>query len=182
MPVCYTSIMQLKTKKSVQPLSKSKTFLLGTSGYDYPEWKGSFYPETLDRKDFLMWYATKFNSVELNFSFYRMPTAAQLNDMAERSDGKLTFSVKAHQSFTHSIERNWKDGAVEFTRAVSPLAEHGLLASLLFQFPQSFHYTPDNRRYLSDLLSTFTQFPLAVELRQSDWQRDSVRNGLLERN
>lgn len=160
-----------------------KQILIGTSGYDYPEWRGAFYPETLRREDYLAWYATKFNAVELNFSFYRMPEATQLSDMADRSGNKLLFSVKAHQSFTHQQFpiANWKDGAVAFSRAVTPLLDRGLLATVLFQFPQSFHYTPDNRRYLSDLLAQFEQFPLAVELRQSEWQRDSVRDGLLER-
>lgn len=172
-------------------LMKQNQILIGTSGYDYPEWRGAFYPETLRREDFLSWYATKFNAVELNFSFYRMPYAAQLSNMADRSGNKLLFSVKAHQSFTHQqfIQgtqqqfpiANWKDGAVAFSKAANPLLDKGLLASLLFQFPQSFHYTADNRRYLSDLLAQFKQFPLAVELRQSEWQRDSVRNGLLER-
>lgn len=49
--------------------------LIGTSGYDYPEWKGVFYPEDLKRKDFLSFYATQFNALELNNTFYNMPTA-----------------------------------------------------------------------------------------------------------
>ena len=52
--------------------------LIGTSGYDYPEWKGVFYPEDLKRKDFLSYYATQFNALELNNTFYNMPTAERL--------------------------------------------------------------------------------------------------------
>jgi uncharacterized protein YecE (DUF72 family) len=175
-------------------MNGGNTLLIGTSGYDYPEWRGVFYPATLSRKDFLPYYATKFNALELNFSFYRMPTAGQLSEMAGRSENKIMFSVKAHQSFTHQqIESttgsgtpfpiaNWRDGALEFSRALEPLAKDNVLASVLFQFPQSFHYTVCNRKYLSDLLAYFNQFPLAVELRHAEWQNDRVREGLAARN
>ena len=56
--------------------------LIGTSGYDYPEWKGVFYPDDLKRKDFLIFYATQFNALELNNTFYNMPTAE--NDVYDR--------------------------------------------------------------------------------------------------
>ena len=63
--------------------------LIGTSGYDYPEWKGVFYPEDLKRKDFLSYYATQFNALELNNTFYNMPTAERLLSFYERSEGRL---------------------------------------------------------------------------------------------
>ena len=71
--------------------------LIGTSGYDYPEWKGVFYPEDLKRKDFLSFYATQFNALELNNTFYNMPTAERLLSFYERTEGKLSFSVKANR-------------------------------------------------------------------------------------
>ncbi|WP_407425925.1 DUF72 domain-containing protein [Treponema sp.] len=76
---------------------------LGTSGYDYPEWKGVFYPADLKRKDFLCYYATKFNALELNNTFYNMPTADRLLSFYERSEGKLEFSIKANRLLTHEI-------------------------------------------------------------------------------
>ena len=65
---------------------------VGTSGYDYPEWKGVFYPE-----DFLSYYATQFDALELNNTFYNMPTAERMLSFYERSEGKLSFSVKANR-------------------------------------------------------------------------------------
>ncbi len=59
--------------------------LIGTSGYDYPEWRGVFYPAGLKRADFLPYYATQFNALELNSSFYNMPTAERLLSFWERS-------------------------------------------------------------------------------------------------
>lgn len=70
---------------------------VGTSGYDYPEWKGVFYPKDLKRKDFLIFYTTQFNALELNNTFYNMPTAERMLSFYERSEGKLSFSVKANR-------------------------------------------------------------------------------------
>ena len=85
--------------------------LIGTSGYDYPEWKGAFYPENLKRKDFLSYYATQFNALELNNTFYNMPTAERLMSFYERSEGKLNFSVKANRLLTHEIGADWQVAA-----------------------------------------------------------------------
>lgn len=72
--------------------------LIGTSGYDYPEWKGVFYPEDLPRKDFLSYYATQFNTVELNNTFYNMPTAERMQNFYDRSGGNLFFQHKSKQT------------------------------------------------------------------------------------
>lgn len=103
--------------------------LIGTSGYDYPEWRGVFYPAGLKRADFLPYYATQFNALELNSSFYNMPTAERLLSFWERSGGALKFSVKANRLLTHEIGRDWKSAAQEFLAALKPLAQNGSLAS-----------------------------------------------------
>ena len=155
--------------------------LIGTSGYDYPEWRGVFYPAGLKRADFLPYYATQFNALALNSSFYNMPTAERLLSFWERSQGQLKFSVKANRLLTHEIGRDWKSAAQEFLAALKPLAQNGSLASALFQFPQSFHYTDQNRLYLSALLAQFRGLPVVVEFRHAEWIRPSVFEGLSER-
>ena len=155
--------------------------LIGTSGYDYPEWRGVFYPAGLKRADFLPYYATQFNALELNSSFYNMPTAERLLSFWERSQGQLKFSVKANRLLTHEIGRDWKSAAQEFLAALKPLAQNESLASALFQFPQSFHYTDQNRLYLSALLAQFRGLPVVVEFRHAEWIRPSVFEGLSER-
>lgn len=155
--------------------------LIGTSGYDYPEWKGVFYPEDLPRKDFLAYYATQFNALELNNSFYNMPTAQRMLSFYERSEGKLSFSVKANRLLTHQVERSWQTDAAAFKSSVTPLLEKDSLNALLFQFPESFHYTPDNRFYLSALIKEFEGFPVVIEFRHKEWIRDSVMEGLESR-
>ncbi len=156
--------------------------LIGTSGYDYPEWKGVFYPEDLKRKDFLLYYSTVFNALELNSSFYNMPTAERLFSFYERSEGKLNFSVRANRLLTHEIGLGWQGAAADFKLALNPLMQKDVLSAILFQFPQSFHYTKENRIYLAKLISEFEGFPVVIEFRHSEWIRESVFEGLEKRN
>ena len=155
--------------------------LIGTSGYDYPEWKGAFYPENLKRKDFLSYYATKFNALELNNTFYNMPTAERLMTFYERSEGKLNFSVKANRLLTHEIGADWQTAAKDFKEALKPLSEKDCLSAVLFQLPESFHYTNDNRIYLAKLIQEFEGFPVMIEFRHKEWIRESVFEGLEKR-
>lgn len=94
------------------------------------------------------------------------------------SGGNLFFSVKANRLLTHEMDRNWKIAADEFKNAVQPLNDKGLLSAVLFQLPQRFHYTPDNRFYLADLLQNFEGFPCAIEFRHREWIKESVFEGL----
>ena len=154
--------------------------LLGTSGYDYPEWKSVFYPADLKRKDFLPYYSTVFNALELNFSFYGLPTAERLLSFYERSEGRLAFSVKANRLLTHEISGGWQVVADDFKAALNPLLQKDCLCAVLFQFPQSFHYTDENRIYLARLISDFEGFPVMIEFRHREWIRESVFAGLEE--
>lgn len=157
-------------------------FLIGTSGYDYPEWKGIFYPPEIKRADFLSYYATVFSALEINNTFYNMPTANRLLNFYERSEGKIQFSIKANRLLTHEISPTWKNAAADFRNAISPIQEKNCLCSVLFQLPQSFHYTPDNRIYLSKLIKEFEGFPVVIEFRHKDWVRESVFEGLAKMN
>jgi uncharacterized protein YecE (DUF72 family) len=82
--------------------------LIGTSGYDYPAWKGIFYPPELKRKEFLEYYATQFNALEINNTFYGIPDSSAAQNLLERTQGKVNFSVKANRTLTHEIDSQWK--------------------------------------------------------------------------
>ena len=169
----------MKVLSKIVDMGNEKTdILIGTSGYDYPEWKGVFYPENLKRKDFLLYYSTVFNALELNSTFYSMPTAERIMSFYERSEGRLNFSIKANRLLTHEPDGNWKEAAGEFRNAAGPLLEKGKLSAVLFQFPQSFHYTRDNRIYLAKMIEEFKGFPVLVEFRHVQWLKDSVFEGL----
>jgi len=156
---------------------------IGTSGYDYPEWKGQFYPEKLKRSDFLSYYATQFNSLELNGTYYKMPTPAQMQNMITRTDGKVKFTVKAFQGLTHAPDKSqYQSISAEFKTALEPLQKDNHLLCALFQFPEAYHYEKEERLYLDSLLKEFSGVPLIVEMRNTKWQNDQVYTALRQRN
>ena len=110
-----------------------------------------------------------------------MPTEERLMSFYERSEGKLSFSVKANRLLTHEIGTDWQVAAKDFKEALKPLNEKERLSAVLFQFPESFHYTKDNRIYLAKLIAEFEGFPVMVEFRHKEWIRDSVFAGLEKR-
>jgi uncharacterized protein YecE (DUF72 family) len=157
--------------------------LIGTSGYDYPEWKGIFYPETTKRSAFLSYYATQFNSLELNGTYYKMPTPLQMQNMITRTSGKVKFTVKAFHGLTHAPDKSQFQSLLsQFKKALEPLQRASLLLCALFQFPESFHYEKDERLYLDQLLKETSDFPVVVEMRNSKWQNEQVYTTLRQRH
>jgi len=124
-----------------------------------------------------------FPTVELNFSFYAMPKRENLARMLSDGGPELTFAIKARYTLTHRIESaQWETEANTYLMAIEPILMAKRLEAVLFQFPYSFHYTPDNRRYLDKLLARFKDIPVAVEFRKSDWYTGKVIDGMKNRN
>ena len=162
-------------------------FHLGTCGYAYPGappngWNGVFYPKGgAKRVDALEFYATYFNAVEINSTFYHPVSAAMARGWVSRTPADFVFTVKAWQKFTHAAKlgSGTRDGErwapVEradidrFHDGVAPLVEGGRLGALLFQFPAGFVYTAENIDRLETLLSSFEICPKVVELRHRSW-------------
>jgi len=155
---------------------------IGTSGYDYPEWEGALYSKGIGRKEYLGAYSEVYGTVELNFSYYGMPKAENLRELMTRTRKPLDFSIKANRALTHKIDPStWKDSAGEFARGIAPLRESGRLCAVLLEFPYSFHYQDDERRYLDKVIKALAAFPLAVEFRNAEWFNARVIDGLKER-
>lgn len=152
--------------------------LVGTSGYSYKDWVGTVYPDGTAPKDYLKVYETLFNFTELNFSYYKFPSASTLERLAHSTKDDFMFAIKAHRSITHEITSDYKIDVEKFIEAVKPLEYHSKLAAILVQFPYSFHYTPKRRKYLGELCELFGDLPLAIEFRNSEWQKESVYKGL----
>jgi uncharacterized protein YecE (DUF72 family) len=153
--------------------------LVGTCGFYYTDWLGPVYPEGTAKKDYLPLYAKQFGTVELDYTYYSMPKAANLAKMLIDGGPGLTFSIKAHETLTHKINpATWKSDAQTYRDAIEPTVQAGRLEAVLFQFPYSFHYTVDNRRYLRDILACFQSVPLAVEFRVADWYHSKVIEGM----
>ena len=150
----------------------------GTSGFAYPKWKPDFYPEKLPAKDFLKYYAGRLNSVEINYTFYRLPTASTLEGWVQQSPASFRFAVKAHQRITH-IQRLKESEAISvFFRAIDPLRSARRLGPVLFQ-------RPPNMKCDEPLLEAFlgklpTDVQCAFEFRNVSWLNDRVY-GLLEK-
>jgi uncharacterized protein YecE (DUF72 family) len=158
---------------------------IGTSGYSYKDWKGPFYPEKTRPQEMLGLYAGRFDTVELNFSYYRQPDPRQLERMAASAGAAkadFTFSIKAYKGMTHEITPDWPAAARQFREATLALAEAKRLAAVLLQFPYSFHYTVQNRRHLDALTQRLEGLPLACEFRCREWLTERVYEGLRERN
>jgi len=160
-------------------MDPSAKFLVGTSGYSFPDWVGNFYPPGTRSKDMFGLYVRQFRTVEVNYTFYRMPTAKTLEAMARQSPSDFTFWVKAHQQFTHEHELK---AAKEFLEALGPMQARGQLAGVLLQYPQNWHRTVANRKTLQGTLEAFARVPTAVEFRHGSWDHPATFDGLRERS
>jgi len=155
--------------------------LIGTCGYSYNEWVGPVYPEGTKKEQYLPLYAARFNTLELDYTYYQMPKAEHMRRMMEDGPG-LSFAVKAHQSLTHKIDAaKWPEDAKTYISALEPLEEEGRLEAVLLQFPYSFHYKDENRRYLDKILREFSCYKTAVDFRNVQWLNTRVIDGLKER-
>jgi uncharacterized protein YecE (DUF72 family) len=144
---------------------------VGTSGWSYKEWKGSFYPAKLPQGEMLSFYASRFSTVEVNNSFYRMPSEKVLAGWAEQVPSDFRFVVKASRRVTHNSRLADQDGSLEyFLRAVNPLGER--LGPTLFQLPPTFE--KDAAR-LGDFLARLPRrWVAAFEFRHSSWFDEEV--------
>ncbi len=146
---------------------------VGTSGYVFSDWRGTVYPAHLSERALLSYYLAefKFNALELNFTFYHMPDAAQMAQFAARVPPLYQLAVKAHQSLTHQTGHGDPGTAfAAFSAALAPLREHGMLAAVLLQFPFAFHRTPGTCDWLRRCRDEFPADPLVIEFRHDSWR------------
>jgi uncharacterized protein YecE (DUF72 family) len=150
---------------------------VGTSGYAYPEWKGSFYPEELPASKMLEYYAERLDTVEINNTFYRLPSEKLLAGWAERVPADFSLVIKASRRITHTRGLAGIDEPLAYLlRTVSVLGSR--LGPLLLQFPP--YFKKDLPR-LSTLLALLPrERRAALEFRSSSWFDDEVYATLSE--
>ena len=152
--------------------------LVGTSGWSYKEWKGSFYPAKMPAEEMLHFYAGHFPTVEVNNSFYRIPAERVLAGWAEQVPEKFRFVMKASRRITHNNRLNDEDGSLGyFLRAVNPLGER--LGPTLFQLPPTFKKDMDRLRTFLDKLPK--RWAAATEFRHPSWFDEEVYDLLRSR-
>jgi uncharacterized protein YecE (DUF72 family) len=146
-------------------------FFVGTSGYSYKEWKGSFYPEKLPQKEMLSFYARRFSTVEVNNTFYRMPSPKVLESWAEQVPNDFRFVLKAPQAITHFKRlRDVQEPTGQFLGIASVLKERQ--GPLLFQLPPNLKKdVPRLERFLN-LIKDGTS--TAIEFRHESWFEEDV--------
>ena len=139
---------------------------VGTSGYNYPEWKGSFYPETLPAAKMLPYYAERFPTVEINYTFYRMPTEKLLAGWAAGTPETFRFTLKAPRRITHDAKlQRCEDMVQAFCRTARTLGPK--LGALLFQLPPTYKKDAAVLRSFLELLPDGTT--AAFEFRHPSW-------------
>ena len=152
---------------------------VGTSGYSYREWKGSFYPEKLKNADMLRYYAERFSAVEINNTFYRMPKASVLEAWGEQVPTDFLFVLKASQQITH--RKRLKDAGEPLAYLLETAATLGARRGpILFQLPPNLKKDVDRLCGFLELLPE--ELPFAFEFRHETWVDDDVHSALRERN
>jgi len=139
---------------------------VGTSGYSYADWRGTFYPQDLPQKEMLRHYATVFDCVELNFTYYGIPHPRVIASMVKNTPPGFMFAVKANEATTHK-----QDASVlgAFKAAIEPAMAAERLAGVLCQFLWAFKNTEENRAYLACLAKDLGEFRVIVEFRHDSW-------------
>lgn len=143
------------------------TLYLGTSGFAYPEWKGVFYPEDLRDRDMLSFYAGRFRSVEINYTFRRHPAEKTLESWRAQTPPEFAFALKAHQRITHTLRLEGADQSVGFLLdRVRSLGDR--LGPILFQCPPSLRF---DRKLIGSFLTHLPPIArYAMEFRHASWE------------
>ncbi len=147
------------------------TYWIGTSGYSYKEWKGHFYPGDLPDAEMLRYYAARFASVEINYTFYRTANVRQLQAWSKEAPEHFTFTLKAPRKITHDLRlRDAAEVAGDFCETARSLKTK--LGAILFQLP------PFLKRDVPRLEDFLHQMPptlrVAFEFRNQTWFDDEV--------
>jgi uncharacterized protein YecE (DUF72 family) len=153
----------------------------GTSGWAYPSWKPGFYPPKLASAKFLTHYATRLNTVEVNYTFRRFPTEKLLRGWIESTPAHFQFAIKAHQKITHVARlRDVADFTSDFLRSLQPLDEERKLGPVLFQLPP---FLKCDVALLKDFLGTLPRsLRSAFEFRHASWFSEEVYAALRAAN
>src|SRR5262249_23830264 len=145
--------------------------LIGTSGYNYPEWRGTFYPAGFPTSKMLHYYAERFSTVEINYTFYRMPSAKTLAGWDADTPDSFCFALKAPQRITHFARLKDVDEPLRYfvdtARQLGPK-----LGPNLFQLPTNFK---QDLGRLEDLMARLpTGLRYAFEFRHPSWLDEAV--------
>jgi uncharacterized protein YecE (DUF72 family) len=153
---------------------------IGTSGYAFDDWHGVFYPRGIARGDRLRFYATRFSTVEVNSTYYRLPHPIVLRQMEQKTPERFRFLVKLNQEVTHRGVSS-VDHFRSFLEVISPLEETGKFYGALAQFPFAFQRGKGSLEHIYRIRDRMGSRPLFVEFRHDSWACDDTFAQLKER-
>lgn len=155
----------------------------GTSGWSYKSWKPKFYPQKLAATKFLSHYASRLNTVEVNYTFRHIASEKTLNNWIAQTPADFKFSIKANQRITHILKlKDAVDPARSFLATLQPLCEADKLAMVLFQLPP---FLKADQKLLGDFLSGMPRdkkLRLAFEFRHPSWFAEDTYAALTAHN
>ena len=155
---------------------------IGTSGYSFSDWKGPIYPKNIKDPSLLPYYEIElgFDTVEINFTYYRLPNARTTEALAKKVSDKFTFVVRSNKDMTHEIWSDKKrteiidnsDVFTQFIEGLRPMTEKNKLSCILLQFPVFFLASSRNEDYILQCKDRLKGVPLVVEFRNKAWISD----------
>jgi len=157
----------------VGPLGREGRIRVGTSGYSFADWVGPFYSAGTKRGAMLDEYVHHFDVVEINSTYYRVPSASMFERMNEKTPEGFEFIVKLFRGMTHEIVDD-SEMYRHFTGAVAPLVEAGKFGGYLAQFPWKFKKSKAAQAHMGALRKKLGEAPLFVEFRHDSWIEDKT--------
>ena len=161
---------------------------IGTSGFSFDDWKGTVYPPHLKKEEWLNYYESElgFKALEINFTYYTLPSPRTLEGMSRKTSHDFAFVVKAFRGMTHDIlprgNTTCADKKIfeQFVIALQPLIDAGKLACVLAQFPYSFQPSDKTYAYLKRFKELLGALPLIIEFRNRKWLTEKTVHFLKE--
>ena len=163
---------------------------IGTSGFSFPDWKGTVYPLGIRERDMLSFYEKelRFNALEVNFTYYTLPSQKSFMAMSQKTSREFEFVVKSFKGMTHEIRDKEKGVMInnqeifqKFKYSLIPLIKEGKLACVLAQFPYGFFPNRENLDYLERFKNEMADIPLVFEFRNQIWLKEPTFQ-FLEKN
>ena len=146
---------------------------IGTCGYSYKDWIGTFYPGTIRQSEMLPYYASCFGAVEVDASYYGVLQRETVARMNARTPENFRFCFKVPQTVSHppeaGLSRVHPDAGI-FVESVSPIAEAGKFGCALLQFPNGFRPNERTQQYLREAIDALQPLPIVAEFRNREWQ------------
>jgi uncharacterized protein YecE (DUF72 family) len=147
-----------------------KPVRVGCSGWAYGEWRGEFYPPKLPQREWLSYYASRFDTVEVNNTFYRLPSPEAVNAWVEQTPARFRFAIKASRYITHIKRLNNPEKYVErFLAGIEPVAKARKLEAILWQLPPTFKRNDERLDAALTAIRARAPGRHVVELRHPSW-------------